>query len=332
MLGNRLMTKQTKKEGEKVSKVMVTQGFGPPRETYFAILMDREQSGPAVVASPAGGVDIEEVAATNPEKIFTVPVDINVGLTTNQARDLALKLGFHKQTDEVAEQMKRLYKMFIDVDAVQVEINPLGETEDGQVFCYDAKVNFDDNAKFRQQSIFEMEDNSEVDPREVFAASHHLNYIGMEGNIGCLGERQWYLVLLHVGNVQPFLYLVNGAGLAMATMDVIQANGGMPANFLDVGGGVNERQVIQAFSILNSDEQVKSIFVNIFGGIVNCATIANGVTKACHEVKLDVPLVVRLQGNNVDAAKKIMKDSGLNIMSEDDMDEAAKKAVQSAGL
>jgi succinyl-CoA synthetase beta subunit len=311
MLGNRLMTKQTKKEGEKVSKVMVTQGFGPPRETYFAILMDREQSGPAVVASPAGGVDIEEVAATNPEKIFTVPVDINVGLTTNQARDLALKLGFHKQTDEVAEQMKRLYKMFIDVDAVQVEINPLGETEDGQVFCYDAKVNFDDNAKFRQQSIFEMEDNSEVDPREVFAASHHLNYIGMEGNIGCL---------------------VNGAGLAMATMDVIQANGGMPANFLDVGGGVNERQVIQAFSILNSDEQVKSIFVNIFGGIVNCATIANGVTKACHEVKLDVPLVVRLQGNNVDAAKKIMKDSGLNIMSEDDMDEAAKKAVQSAGL
>jgi succinyl-CoA synthetase beta subunit len=171
--------------------------------------------------------------------MLQVPVDINVGLTTNQARDLALKLGFHKQTDEVAEQMKRLYKMFIDVDAVQVEINPLGETEDGQVFCYDAKVNFDDNAKFRQQSIFEMEDNSEVDPREVFAASHHLNYIGMEGNIGCL---------------------VNGAGLAMATMDVIQANGGMPANFLDVGGGVNERQVIQAFSILNSDEQVLYIW------------------------------------------------------------------------
>ncbi|XP_062523098.1 succinate--CoA ligase [GDP-forming] subunit beta, mitochondrial-like [Corticium candelabrum] len=310
MLGNRLVTKQTKKGGEQVTKVIVTQGFGPPRETYFAILMDREYSGPTVVASAAGGMDIEQVAASTPEKIVTVPIDIKVGLTRDCARDLALKLEF-KQPDEAAEQMQKLYEMFIDVDAVQVEINPLGETKDGRVLCYDAKVNFDDNAKFRQQKIFEMEDESELDPREVIAAQHHLNYIGMDGNIGCL---------------------VNGAGLAMATMDIIQANGGMPANFLDVGGGVNERQVIEAFGILTSDEQVKSIFVNIFGGIVNCVTIAQGVTKACQEVEVKVPLVVRLQGNNVDAAKEVMRNSGLNIMSEDDMDEAAKKAVQSARL
>ncbi|XP_065830020.1 succinate--CoA ligase [GDP-forming] subunit beta, mitochondrial-like [Oscarella lobularis] len=311
MLGNRLITKQTKKEGELVSKVTVAQGFGPPRETYFAILLDRETLGPLIVASPAGGVDIEQVAEETPDKIYKVPVDIKKGLRLDQAEDLAVKLGFDKNVAEVSQQMINLYDLFIRTDATQIEINPLGETGDGQVFCFDAKMNFDDNAQFRQKDIFAMEDRSQTDPRELAASEHSLNYIGMEGNIGCL---------------------VNGAGLAMATMDIIKLYGGTPANFLDVGGSVNERQVFEAFRILTQDEQVRAIFVNIFGGIVNCATIANGVTKACRDIKLKIPLVVRLQGNNVDAAKVIMKESGLNIESADDMDDAAQKAVKGAGI
>ncbi|XP_078399806.1 succinate--CoA ligase [GDP-forming] subunit beta, mitochondrial isoform X2 [Cetorhinus maximus] len=276
MLGYNLITKQTAKEGVKVNKVMVAEALDIARETYLAILMDRACNGPVIVGSPQGGMDIEEVAATKPELIFKEVIDIFEGVRGDQALRMAANIGFKGPLQQqAAEEIQKLYSLFLKVDATQVEVNPFGETPDGQVVCFDAKINFDDNAEFRQKEIFSQDDISESDPLESEAAKYDLKYIGMDGNIACF---------------------VNGAGLAMATCDIIDLHGGKPANFLDLGGGVQENQVYQAFKLLTADPRVKAILVNIFGGIVNCAIIAHGITKACRELKLEVPLVVRLEG------------------------------------
>lgn len=307
MLGHRLITKQTPKDGIEVKKVMVADSINITRETYFCILLDREHNGAVLIASEAGGMDIEQVAKDTPEKLMEVTVDPFKGLSHDTSLKLADFLGFKGQLrDKAAHEIEMLYELFEKVDAVQIEINPLAETDDGRVISVDAKLSFDDNAQFRQKRIFEMEDTSESDPKEVEASKYNLNYISMAGgNIGCM---------------------VNGAGLAMATMDIIKLNNGAPANFLDVGGNVNEDQVLRAFQIITSDKNVKAILVNVFGGIVNCATIANGIVKATQTINLTVPLIVRLEGNNVTAARKILKDSGLNIQTATDLDDAAKKA------
>uniref|UniRef100_A0A8C5D8G8 Succinate--CoA ligase [GDP-forming] subunit beta, mitochondrial n=1 Tax=Gouania willdenowi TaxID=441366 RepID=A0A8C5D8G8_GOUWI len=307
MLGFNLTTKQTPKDGVKVNTVMVAEALDISRETYFAILMDRAYNGPVMVGSPQGGMDIEEVAASTPELIFKETIDIIEGLQEEQALRMASNLGFKGSLQrQAADQIKRLYDLFLKVDATQVEINPLGETPEGQVVCFDAKINFDDNAEFRQKAVFAMDDMTESDPTEMEAAKWDLKYIGLDGNIACF---------------------VNGAGLAMATCDIIDLHGGKPANFLDLGGGVKERQVYEAFKLLSADPKVEAILVNIFGGIVNCAIIANGITKACRELELKVPLVVRLEGTNVHEAKRILSESGLPITSANDLDDAAQKAV-----
>lgn len=309
MLGHKLITKQTPKEGIKVQKVMVAESVNIMRETYLCILMDRQANGPVLIASPAGGMDIEAVAEKTPHLLKTVAIDIFEGVTDKMAQEIAEFLLFKGDLkNKATEEIKRLWNLFLKVDAVQLEINPLVETDDNKVIAVDAKLNFDDNASFRQKAIFDAEDTSESDPREVEAAKHNLNYIGMSGNIGCL---------------------VNGAGLAMATMDIIKLHGGDPANFLDVGGSVKEDQVKAAFGILVSDTKVRSILVNVFGGIVNCATIANGIVGAFKSLKLDIPLIVRLEGTNVEEARKIITNSGLNIQTAKDLDDAAKKAVSS---
>ncbi|XP_054935869.1 succinate--CoA ligase [GDP-forming] subunit beta, mitochondrial isoform X12 [Physeter macrocephalus] len=280
MIGYNLATKQTPKGGVKVNKVMVAEALDISRETYLAILMDRSCNGPVLVGSPQGGVDIEEVAASNPELIFKEQIDIIEGIKDSQAQRMAENLGFFGPLkNQAADQIKKLYNLFLKIDATQVEVNPFGETTEGQVVCFDAKINFDDNAEFRQKDIFAMDDKSENEPIENEAAKYDLKYIGMDGNIACF---------------------VNGAGLAMATCDIIFLNGGKPANFLDLGGGVKESQVYQAFKLLTADPKVEAILVNIFGGIVNCAIIANGITKACRELELKVPLVVRLEGSSRD--------------------------------
>lgn len=310
MLGYSLVTKQTPPAGVLVNKVMVAEALDIARETYFAILMDRDSNGPVMVASPAGGVDIEEVAEKTPHLIFKEKIDITKGVTKEQSQKIAMQLGFKgSKIPEAQKQIENLYKLFLAVDATQVEINPFGETPQGQVVCFDAKINFDDNAAFRQKDIFAMRDPAEEDPREVEASKHNLNYIGMDGNIACL---------------------VNGAGLAMATMDIIKLRGGSPANFLDCGGGANEEMVKNAFEILSADPRVEAILVNIFGGIVNCATIANGIVAACKQVGLKLPLVVRLEGTNVENGVKILEESGLPIISAINLDDAATKAVQAA--
>uniref|UniRef100_UPI001CD8D0AC succinyl-CoA ligase [GDP-forming] subunit beta, mitochondrial n=1 Tax=Solea senegalensis TaxID=28829 RepID=UPI001CD8D0AC len=307
MLGFNLTTKQTPKDGVKVNTVMVAEALDISRETYFAILMDRACNGPVMVGSPQGGMDIEEVAASTPELIFKEVIDIFEGVRDDQALRMADNLGFKGPLQrQAADQIKRLYDLFLKVDATQVEVNPLGETPEGQVVCFDAKINFDDNAEFRQKAVFAMDDMMESDPIEMEAAKWDLKYIGLDGNIACF---------------------VNGAGLAMATCDIIDLHGGKPANFLDLGGGVQERQVYEAFKLLTADPKVEAILVNIFGGIVNCAIIANGITKACRELELKVPLVVRLEGTNVHEAKRILTESGLPITAAQDLDDAAKKAV-----
>uniref|UniRef100_A0A9J7XKD7 Succinate--CoA ligase [GDP-forming] subunit beta, mitochondrial n=1 Tax=Cyprinus carpio carpio TaxID=630221 RepID=A0A9J7XKD7_CYPCA len=309
MLGFNLTTKQTPKEGVKVKTVMVAEALDISRETYFAILMDRSCNGPVMVGSPQGGVDIEEVAATTPELIFKEVIDIFEGVRDDQALRMAANLGFKGPSQSSAASVQREFLWVISslkVDATQVEVNPLGETPEGQVVCFDAKINFDDNAEFRQKAVFAMDDTTESDPLETEAAKYDLKYIGLDGNIACF---------------------VNGAGLAMATCDIIDLHGGKPANFLDLGGGVKENQVYVAFKLLTADPKVEAILVNIFGGIVNCAIIANGITKACRELELKVPLVVRLEGTNVQEAKRILSESGLPITSASDLDDAAKKAV-----
>ncbi|KAG5896007.1 hypothetical protein JTB14_007572 [Gonioctena quinquepunctata] len=309
MLGHKLITKQTPKEGIPVNKIMIAESVNIKRETYVCILMDRQKNGPVIIASPAGGVDIEAVAEKTPHLLKTMPIDISVGITDKMADELAVFLEFKGDLkSKASNEMKKLWKLFVDVDATQLEINPLVETDDNQVISVDAKLNFDDNAKFRQKDVFSMEDVTESDPREVEASKHNLNYIGMTGNIGCL---------------------VNGAGLAMATMDIIKLHGGDPANFLDVGGSVKEDQVRAAFKIITSDERVKAVLVNVFGGIVNCATIANGIVGALKTMTLEIPLIVRLEGTNAVEARRIIKDSGLNIITADNLEEAAQKAVSS---
>jgi succinyl-CoA synthetase beta subunit len=311
MFGNYLITKQTPPAGQLVKKVLVHEGISFDRELYFAILMDRQHHGPVIVASLQGGVDIEEVAAKDPAALITVPVDIMAGLQPAETEMLATALGFTGEAHRDAqEQMKHLYDLFIGCDATQVEINPLVQTKEGLVYCVDAKIGFDENASFRQKEVFAMRDTSMEDPREVAASKFDLNYIGLDGSIGCM---------------------VNGAGLAMATMDIIQLHGGTPANFLDVGGGANEEQVEEAFKILTADANVKGLLVNIFGGIMKCDVIATGIVNAAKKVGLDMPLVVRLEGTNVEQGVQILKDSGLPIITALNLDEAAKKAVESIG-
>ncbi|EAL70117.1 succinate-CoA ligase [Dictyostelium discoideum AX4] len=307
MLGKHLVTKQTTKEGTKVQSVMLAESVDPKRELYFAIVMDRKYGGPVMIASPQGGVDIESVAEETPDLIFKEPIDIVKGIRPEQTKNLAEKLGFTGEKAKIAQQqMENLYQLFIKSDATQVEINPFAETTDGQVICMDAKINFDDNASFRQKEIFEMRDTAEEDPREVEAGKFGLNYIGLDGNIGCM---------------------VNGAGLAMATMDIIKLKGGIPANFLDVGGSASEQAVTEAFKILTKDPRVKCLLVNIFGGIMKCDIIASGIVNASKQVGLKIPLVVRLEGTNVNIGKEILEKSGLNITSASDLDDAAIKAV-----
>eukprot|EP01132_Coremiostelium_polycephalum_P004319 gene4319-5405_t len=305
MLNKHLVTKQTTAEGTLVKSVMIAESVDPKRELYFAIVMDRKHGGPVMIASPKGGVDIEAVAEETPELIFTEPINIVKGIRPEQTKRLAEKLGFTgDKLVEAQKQMANLYDLFLQSDATQVEVNPFAETTDGKIFAMDAKINFDDNASFRQKKIFDMRDTAEEDPREVEASKHGLNYIGLDGNIGCM---------------------VNGAGLAMATMDIIKLNGGNPANFLDVGGGATEQQVTEAFKILTADSQVKGILVNIFGGIMRCDIIAKGIVGACKQVGLRIPLVVRLAGTNVELGESILKESGLDITTAADLDQAAKK-------
>jgi len=308
MLGNELVTKQAP-NGIVCNKVLLMERMYMRREMYLSILMDRGSQGPLLVASPRGGTSIEDVAATNPEVIFTQPIDITEGLTPEGAHRMASNLGLEEGStghDKAVILMQNLYSMFIACDCTQVEVNPLAETPEGDIVVCDAKVNFDDNAEFRQSSIFARRDTSQEDVREVDASKYDLNYIGLEGTIGCM---------------------VNGAGLAMSTMDIIQLKGGSPANFLDVGGGANETQVQKAFEILNSDSQVKAILVNIFGGIMRCDVIATGIINAAKEIGINKPIVIRLQGTNVNEAKTLIEGCGFRMILAEDLEDAAEKAV-----
>ena len=310
MLGETLVTHQTGEDGRVVRKVLVAKSVEIQKELYFAILIDRAISAPVIVASTEGGVDIEAVAEHTPEKIFHLPVDPLIGLQPYEARKLAKMLGIPTALlKNAATLFENLYKLFIARDCSMVEVNPLVITKDNQVLALDAKFNFDDNALFRHPDVQAYRDIEEEDPREVEASKHSLSYIGLDGNIACL---------------------VNGAGLAMATMDIIKHNGGEPANFLDVGGGASEQQVTEAFKILVADSRVKAILVNIFGGIMKCDVIAQGIINAVKAVNLPVPLVVRLEGTNVDAGRKLLSESGLKLTAATDIADAAQKVVAAA--
>ena len=310
MLGQTLVTHQTGAAGRVVRKVLIAESVEIACEIYFAILLDRAMAAPQVVASTEGGVEIEAVAAETPEMIVREPIDPIAGLQPFQTRKLAKELGFkHSQTKAATKLFDGLYRTFIGCDCSMVEINPLVVTKNGEVLALDAKFNFDDNALYRHPEIAAMRDTAEEDPREVEASKHELNYIGLDGNIACL---------------------VNGAGLAMATMDIIKFYGGNPANFLDVGGSATEEQVTEAFKILIADKNVKAILVNIFGGIMKVDVIANGIINAAKTVKLSVPLVVRLEGTNVGKGKKLLTESGVALITADDLADAAQKAVKAA--
>jgi succinyl-CoA synthetase beta subunit len=307
MIGMQLVTPQTGPEGKKVSKVYIEQGCDIKKEYYVAVLLDRHEGRVVMMGSSEGGMDIEEVAHKTPEKIHKVIVDPAVGMQPFQARQLAFKIGF--KGDAVNRAVKvflGLYKVFKDSDCSLAEINPLVETKDANVIPLDCKLNFDSNALFRHPDIVEYRDIAEEDPSEVEASKHDLAFIKLEGNIGCL---------------------VNGAGLAMATMDIIKLSGGQPANFLDVGGGANKEKVTEAFKLILKDPSVKGILVNIFGGIMKCDIIADGVIAATKELGLKVPLVVRLQGTNVELGREKLNKSGLNITAADDLGSAAKAIV-----
>jgi len=307
MLGQVLVTHQTGPEGRLVSKLFIGEAAEIARELYVAVLLDRASSAPVVIASTEGGMDIEAVAEHTPERIYREPVHPLLGLQPYQARLIAQKLGLTgDQAKQAAKLLLSLYKLFIAADCSLVEVNPLVITKSGQVQALDAKFNFDDNALFRHPEIVALRDTSEEDPREVEASKYGLNYIGLDGNIACL---------------------VNGAGLAMATMDIIKYYGGEPANFLDVGGGASKEQVTSAFKIILADPQVRGILVNIFGGIMQCDIIATGILAAVEETKLTIPLVVRLEGSNVELGKKIIRDSGLAVISADTLSEGAEKIV-----
>ncbi len=308
MLGMTLRTHQTGPEGKLVTRVLVENGCNIGRELYVSLLVDRATSKVTVMASTEGGMDIEEVAAATPEKIFREAVDPVVGLSSFQCRNLAFSLGLTgKQAARAGSLLQGLYNTFIACDCSLLEINPLVVTREGELLALDAKFGFDDNAMFRHLQIADMRDFDEEDPSEVEASQHDLSYVSLSGNIGCL---------------------VNGAGLAMATMDIIKFSGGEPANFLDVGGGATIERVTEAFKIILSDKNVKGILVNIFGGIMKCDVIATGVIEAARQVSLQVPLVVRLEGTNVDKGKELLASSGLNIIAADGMADAAHKIVQ----
>jgi len=308
MLGNTLVTVQTGSAGRKVQTIYFTVASDIKKEYYLAILLDRVSSKPVIVASTEGGVEIEKVAHETPEKLFKILVDPAYGLADFQVRELIFKLGFAgAEAKNAAKLIRNLYTAFWETDAAMIEVNPLITTPAGEVLALDAKVSFDSNALYRHPEIVALRDLNEEDPKEIEASKHSLSYIALDGNIACL---------------------VNGAGLAMSTMDIIQHYGGTPANFLDVGGGASKDQVIAAFKIILGDKNVKGILVNIFGGIMDCNVIATGIVAAVKEVGLKLPLVVRLEGNNVAAGKATLASSGLALVSGDTMADAAQKIVK----
>ena len=308
MLGRTLVTKQTGPAGKQVGRVYIEDGSGIERELYLALLVDRASSRISFVASTEGGMDIEEVAEKTPEKILTFTVDPATGYQPFHGRRIAFGLGLEgKQIKQCVALMGTLYRLFTDKDVEMLEINPLIVTDGGDLKCLDAKMGFDSNALYRHSDILELRDESEEDPKELQASKYDLNYIALDGEIGCM---------------------VNGAGLAMATMDIIKLYGSEPANFLDVGGGATKEKVTEAFKIITSDPQVKGILVNIFGGIMRCDVIAEGVIAAVKEVGLAVPLVVRLEGTNVEKGKEIIRTSGLDVIAADDLKDGAEKIVK----
>ena len=306
MLGQVLVTKQTGEAGKPVNALLVAEKMKLVNEMYFAILLDRASAGPMVIACSEGGTSIEDLAESHPEKIIKMKIDLKAGLTEAQALELARGLNVSGDAKDAAKQLRALYEVFVQSDCTMLEVNPLAETDKKLLVAADAKLNFDDNAEYRQKALFALRDHSQEDPREVAAGAHDLNYIGLDGNIGCM---------------------VNGAGLAMATMDIISLHGASPANFLDVGGNASEQQVVEAFKILTADKKVKALLVNIFGGIMKCDVIASGIVNAAKQVGIQVPLIVRLEGTNVEAGKEILSASGMDIIAADDLDDAAKKAV-----
>ncbi len=307
MLGKTLVTKQTGPEGKEVKRIYIEEGCDIARELYLSLLVDRETSRIMIVASTEGGMDIEAVAEETPEKIATVAIDPATGIMPFHTRKIAFGLGLEgNQIKSAGTFLTAMYKAFVELDASLVEVNPLVVTGAGDVIALDAKMNFDDNALYRHPDIEELRDEDEEDPMELEATKHELNYIKLDGAIGCM---------------------VNGAGLAMATMDIVKLAGGSPANFLDVGGGATKERVTTAFKIILSDPNVEGILVNIFGGIMRCDVIAEGIVAAAREVSLHVPLVVRLEGTNVELGKKILAESGLPIIAGDDLGDAAEKVV-----
>jgi len=311
LLGTTLVTAQTGPQGRVVRRLLVEQGCAIARELYLGLVVDRGSGRVTVMASTEGGVEIEEVAAKTPAKILRAPIDPAIGFAAYQGRQLAFGLGLGKeQVGPAVGFMTALVRCFVESDCALAEINPLVVLRDGTLLALDAKIGFDDSALFRHPDLRALRDPAEEDPREVEASKHDLSYIALDGNIGCL---------------------VNGAGLAMATMDSVKAAGGMPANFLDVGGGANADKVAAAFRILLADAAVRAIFVNIFGGILRCDVLAEGVVQAAREVKLAVPLVVRMEGTNVERGKEILAASGLDIITAGDMQDGARKAVGAAG-
>jgi succinyl-CoA synthetase beta subunit len=311
MIGMTLVTHQTGPEGRVVSRVLVEEGLQMTRELYVSIVLDRAAGKPAMMASADGGMDIEEVAAKTPERIHKVHIEPGVGLVPFEARQLGFAIGLNgAQVNKAVKLMTALYNAFVATDASLVEINPLVVTASGDLLALDAKMNFDDNALYRHPDIKDLRDLGEEDSLEIEASKFSLNYIHLDGNIGCM---------------------VNGAGLAMATMDIIKLAGGEPANFLDVGGGANAEQIRHAFQILISDKNVKAVLINIFGGILRCDVLAQGVIAAVQELGVAIPIVIRMEGTNVDEGKRLLKESGMNFTTADSMDDAARKVVQLAG-
>jgi succinyl-CoA synthetase beta subunit len=311
MIGMTLVTHQTGPAGRVVSRVLVEEGLQMARELYVSIVLDRTAGKPVMMASAAGGMDIEEVAAKTPEKIVKVHIDPGVGFVPFEARQLGFGIGLDgPQVIKAAKLMTALYEAFVATDASLIEINPLVVTASGDLLALDAKMNFDDNALYRHPDIRDLRDLNEEDPLEIEASKFSLNYIHLDGNIGCM---------------------VNGAGLAMATMDIIKLAGGEPANFLDVGGGANAEQIRNAFKILMSDSKVKAVLINIFGGILRCDVLAQGVVSAVKDLGVRVPIVIRMEGTNVEEGKRLLHESKMNFTTADSMDEAAKKVVKLAG-
>ena len=310
MLGMKLVTHQTGPEGRIVRRLLIEETLPIARELYLGMLLDRAEAKLVIMASAAGGMEIEQVAEENPDAILKEYIDGSTGLAPFQARKIGFWLGLKPaEVNQLVTLLTGLYKAYVETDASLVEINPLIVTNDGRIFALDAKVNFDDNAMMRHKELRELRDITEEDPLEVEASKYGLNYIKLDGNVGCM---------------------VNGAGLAMATMDIIQFAGGMPANFLDVGGGANEEQVTHAFEILLSDKNVRAVLINIFGGILRVDTLANGVVAAAKKTNIQLPIVLRLEGTNVEQGREILKNSGLNFIVADTMKDAAEKVVVAA--